>query len=945
MLFSRSVKHIKRTLIILPLLLVLLLAAVILAFNSGLFHSRIESEAQAALGPGAKVHLGEMKLMYRWPPLVRIGPSVLEMNAANIDWQNLEAEFPRVASPYAVSLNLHRLQMTLKPAAGAPPQEKPATPAARGGPAKSLPLSVKLQIVDGEIKTEYGGLTKLNLKFEQKLLMKTPASLHMSALARAKAFPVELPLQLDTDKLTFSQEMVKTSDLKASLGGLNASVQGTSLLTEGRHRWLLEVLAKDLAQLPQPPMAQVPAKKWRGEINLKAEVAKESASAGWAAEGQILARGVGAEVDFKQGQTLVHGPFALEAEGKFSFSEDRARVPNFKAALDLSAAEVNYADLLTKPAGIPMKVSVQAGGDPQKLAIQELNFDFWHFAGRVVGAVELKAPFQGDLSMTLKPASLNGSEKIFPPLKASPVQGEVAVSGSVRGPLADPMKSHFRLESLVLKKFSGVVNFEREGFAKIRGPVTADVQGKGEFINGAVKSAEGRGQADLSPAALVLGPLRKEEKSAFRLRFAVRNSGTSILIDEIELASFVGNLGLKGKVDVQTAPKLDMVLNAKPVSLSELRIAMPAMREMIPKGTLVSELKISGALEMAKPWHDWPLKTSGRVEVKIPEYKMAVAAPQDPKAESTGKGGAAAESSAFLPDGELTRSARLNIKAQVDQFVKEPLVAKGISADGLYAGGKFTGTVNVSQIFGGSVQIKNLNVPMLQAKPRISGSANWLNLVIEDAIGFAKPEYKTFASGKTAGLADFSTLMPGEPAFLAQLKARGDVVANPVVFNSVKIGEMVNAQTAKIPQLKLKPMKVDPLRGQAKAQFDLNNGVAEIANFQGSDLDGSEIQLKGKLVLTSMEGDFAGRFYWADPPVKGCALEGNADSSGRMIVPLAIKGNLMQPGLSLLSDVLGKLAGKALECEGKKLLEKAKADGQQSIEKELKKTLKNLLGN
>jgi hypothetical protein len=147
-----------------------------------------------------------------------------------------------------------------------------------------------------------------------------------------------------------------------------------------------------------------------------------------------------------------------------------------------------------------------------------------------------------------------------------------------------------------------------------------------------------------------------------------------------------------------------------------------------------------------------------------------------------------------------------------------------------------------------------------------------------------------------------------------------------------------------VPQLKLKPMKVDPLRGRAKAQFDLNNGVAEIPAFQGVDVDESEIQMKGKVVLATMEGDFAGTFYWNNPPVKGCALEGNADPKGRMIVPLAIKGNLMQPGLSLLSDVIGKLAGKALECESKKLVEKVKTEGKQKLQKELNKTLKNLLG-
>ncbi len=103
------------------------------------------------------------------------------------------------------------------------------------------------------------------------------------------------------------------------------------------------------------------------------------------------------------------------------------------------------------------------------------------------------------------------------------------MSGSLDGPLADYTKARFVLENLSLKKFSGLVNFEKEGVAKIRGPVSADVQARGEYSGGQMRSAEGRGFVNLSEAALVIGPLRKENKSNFRVKFGVRNKGNPSL--------------------------------------------------------------------------------------------------------------------------------------------------------------------------------------------------------------------------------------------------------------------------------------------------------------------------------------------------------------------------------------------------------------------------------
>ena len=133
--------------------------------------------------------------------------------------------------------------------------------------------------------------------------------------------------------------------------------------------------------------------------------------------------------------------------------------------------------------------------------------------------------------------------------------------------------------------------------------------------------------------------------------------------------------------------------------------------------------------------------------------------------------------------------------------------------------------------------------------------------------------------------------------------------------------------------------------GESKEATDLvAQETMQLPSFNASDVDGSELQLKGKVILSSMQADLVGSFLWVQNQIRGCIGEGNSDDKGRLIVPLAIKGDVMKPGFSILTDVVGKLAGRALECEKNKLIDKVKKDGAEGLKKELNKTLKGLFG-
>lgn len=929
----------KKALLALVFIIVFALVGAVVAFNSGVFHSTIEQKISEA--SGAKTHLGTITLAYSWPLKFHVGQSTIEHPLATVAWKSADIHIGQITAPYNVFLRLDQLNVEMKPLPQTPGGTQAPPPQNQGG-GRPTPLKIAFELRDSRLSTPWVEVSRLNVRFEQKLLMRTPASLHGQAQVKAAMLPVALPLKFDTDSLTFSDEAVKTSDFKVSLGGLDAAVQGTTLLKEGRHRWLLDVSAKDLSQLPPPP-AEFGAKNWKGAIQLHAEVSKEGEAKPWSAEGNVKAENVTASVQFKQEQISFNGPFVLNADGKFSYINEKPATPGLKASLDLSSAQVIYGEILSKAPGVAMRAHVQAVSDAEKVNLESLDLKLWNFNVSVKGNLSAKSPYEAGLEFGLKPVNLQGAEKLLLPLSKSPVQGEISASGKFNGALTDPMKAQIKFDNFTMKKFMGQVDYEKPGVVGIKGPVMADVQAQGEWANEKVKSAQGRGQVDLSQPSFVAGPLRKEAKALLRASFNIRNQGTNILIDNLDLSTFVGNVAMKGRAEMAAVPALDMSVEAKPLNLSELRIAVPSFHDLIPKGIVNGKWRISGKPEFSKPWHEFPLTVSGNVAVRLPEYKM-VSPPTEPS-------GAAknpppkAESTSFLPDGELTRGLKLGLQVDVDKFIKDALEAKAIHMDGQIAAGKLAGQVTVKEVFGGSVTVKNLSVPLLQKKPVIQGTATWLDLTIEDALGFVKPEYRKMAEGKTAGLAEFSTVMPSEDDFMKLLRVRGDAAAQPITMNSVKIGQMINDALGKIPGGKIKPVKVEPLRGQIKAQFELNKSVLDLASFNGTDEDGSEIQMKGKVDVSTMKGDLAGTFFLSNPPITGCLLEGNSDNKGRMVIPLAVKGDLMSPSFSIVSDLIGKLGGKAIQCESKKLVEKLKTEGKDKLEKDLKKTLKNILGN
>ncbi len=931
-----------------------LIVGVVVAFfaiNSGLLKDYIQKEAQAKTG--LQVEIGSIRLEPKWPITVNLGLSRIPAPNVNLEIGGAQVVVSSFSPPYDIRVRLDRPKVILN----GPLASFSTAPKADGAPAGSTGgaagtagrYRLAILVREGEFRAQDLSVTALNLEFEQKLWMsaKAPAKVNISARIASQHLPGSWPITLQSDSLVLSEDTVKAQSVTASFAGLLANVQGTSLLGQGRHRWLAEVKAPDLKALPKPPF-EIPATDWQGAIEVRAEIVKDGATAPWAASGNAKAQAVKAKIKWQKDKISVDGPATVDLTGKFIYQDQKFSLPELNGIVDLSSATVVYGDLVNKPPNVPLKVETVVTGDQLKMEIKKLEARFWQFVANVSGTVVPQAPYSGQLAIDLPATSLKGLEAVLLPLRKSPVQGDAALQAEYSGPLNDPWSSVIRIKKLSLKNFSADVTYEGQGSLKARGPVTASVEVQGEIDKGAPKALQGSGQVQLSGLALVAGPLRKEPRQALAVSFNLKTEGSALQLEPLSVKGFLGDIRVTGRVSEPKRPKVNLRLESKPLDLSELRVAMPEFRDLIPKGSVTSRLVLNGELALDQAWPQWPLVVGGEVNVNLPEYLIATA-PAGAAGDVSGGGGAgsvaAGEPKGFLPKGPLTAKLGLQVGAEIGVLRKDKLTVKGLAAAGRIAGGKFTGTVSIAEIFGGKVQLTGLNVPLLEPLPTIQGQMALQQVIVQDALEFVKPEYKTMATGRARGSLSFSTHLPADARFMDELKSKGQIILEPITLNTVKIGQILNDLMGKIPGVKLPPAKVDPLKGMVQMDYTLAAQTMTLAPLFAREEDTSELELKGKIVISSMQGDLIGNFMWANSGVKGCLLEGNADAKGRLVVPIAIKGNLMQPQMSMVTDTAGKLAGRLLECEKNKLIEKVKKDGGESLRKEGEKLLKGILGN
>lgn len=913
-----------RYLLYLILVVAGLTVSLMVGVNAGLFHSQIEGKLSETLQ--AQVKLGQITIGYGWPLEVRFGPSQIVSPIQNLSWNLLLVQVNRLIPPFGVHIQADLLVAKIlnsQTAAGV---------GGAGGGAGASPgdlnsiqwpnISLSLQLNQCSLQAAQGKIRNLDLKFEQKLLMRSEASIELRALLESPDLPIPMPLEMRSSAVVITSSTVKTTAMQIALGGFRSEVRGASLFDEGRHRWAASISAPDLSKLPQAPI-EIPAKNWRGSMQGKVEFLLDGPNKPLSIDGDMQIRNMSAVLDWQREETAVSGPFQMELSTKFRYASARAEITTLTGKLDLTAAKVTQQGILNKDAGVPFSLNWAINGDPGHITVSQFEVDLWKLAFRAKGAMQTKAPYPGQFDFVIPRMQLAGLEAVLLPLGKTPVQGSIELRGHVQGPLGDMKQADLKIEAAQLSQVAASLDWKSVN-SMVQGPIRLNLLGQANLIRGEVKAVSGVGQADLSALSLVAGPVKKTAGQKLILNFNFKENADLVDVKKFEASGFFGSVQASGQIKSPFKPYLKQLrLVFAPLDLVAVRGAMRENAEMIPAGVMTGQVGLQGSFPPEKPWHDWPLLMRGEVQIKIPEYKMTGTASDSslPPAKVPNAATPPSEAETLLPKGYLTSAFDLKFFAEIAKFQKDDLVLKGMKVSGTVRDGWLRGDVDISEIFMGNMNVHAVQIPLLTLRPVIQGQASWQNMDIQTAIQFAKPEFKDFATGKMQGQANFVSYMPSDPAFIPSLKSKGNITAQPANLSTVKIGDAINGLLKKVPMAKIPPVRLESLKGKMRLIYEMKNQTFMVQKFTADDAGGSTLELAGTVRMSTLEGDLAGHFMWAKPPVKGCFFDSNADTDGRLTVPLSLKGYLMQPSFNLVSEALVKMGTKALACEQKKALD------------------------
>jgi hypothetical protein len=219
------------------------------------------------------------------------------------------------------------------------------------------------------------------------------------------------------------------------------------------------------------------------------------------------------------------------------------------------------------------------------------------------------------------------------------------------------------------------------------------------------------------------------------------------------------------------------------------------------------------------------------------------------------------------------------------------------------------------------------------------------NISVIDVTKYLVPDYVQYLKGGVlAGQFSFTSPMPHGVEWLNKVAASGKINGVSIQTKEDVIQKALGDKLTKLAQDK-KALSSTPkaLSANLTSEFNLKNGLATVKTLQLLTDDDNEFNGSGTVDL-KLTGDLKGTLALSKVNVGGAVRQANSDAKGRLIVPVAIKGLLMQPTFDIAQSTLEEMTKRTLKYETKKatddLKDKFKKEGKQKAKDALKKLFK-----
>ncbi len=829
--------------------------------------------------------------------------------------------------------------------------EKAAGPA---NPSAGLPLvrpqgidfSFSLEIINGEVAIKFGEseapykLEKVSLKATLPTMRSEvwrPTLVFKSQLAmQVKSIAVSQPLALDLPEIELGTEKVKIQKGVLRAAELPFTLDGYYYFTSSAMKWDLNLPVTDVAKVP---VSFLPPGDWKGSFS-GALAAERGENPPLNVSGHIDTQGLQGNLSWKSDSTQVEGPVAAQGSLRFAYG-DKLRLDNFSFALDLKRALIESKPYFKKSPGTDMFVEVVADGDGESIALRRSSLLLGHLKVLGSGNMDLREGGLVQASFAWPTTDLGGMEKIFLPLSQAPLRGQVAGDLDIKGPWQKPALIAVDLKSLKLENMFGKLDWTSSSGMRIAGPVAASGNVQAFLQGSQLKRASAAAALDLSFIE-VSGHtmIRKPAALALKAQFDVNYDPQKIALKYLKLAGTSGDINLSGtaKFEGQKAPLNFRLILAKARVENWMKLLVKPPVDL--SGEMSGAVDLKGVYNYEEKIQASPLRAVGHLDLS-----KAIMVYKSPKlARSVEKKIEVPEPppEPLLPSWPIVRNSDVVFQVGFTKVFYDDLEMGNVSSRMKLHSGQLAGSAAIGSIWGGSVATQKIIISPLVAPPGIETVLSAQAIQAGSMLGWFSPSLKGYMKGLISGSTAIIGPIPRGANGLKSIKADGEVHVVSGQFLTWELESKINDKLKKVGLGKNKLNAKDVLF-TADSKFALNDGSAKVNQLDLTTSDRDEIKLRGTVNL-DMTMDLAGTAFVASQKVSGAIAEANTDASGRLAVPLQVRGSVMDPEFLFAEATLKKMLSNAAEQEAKRALSQAGDKVKEDLKKDVKKKLKGLFG-
>lgn len=241
---------------------------------------------------------------------------------------------------------------------------------------------------------------------------------------------------------------------------------------------------------------------------------------------------------------------------------------------------------------------------------------------------------------------------------------------------------------------------------------------------------------------------------------------------------------------------------------------------------------------------------------------------------------------------------------------------------------------------------------MRQILPLVPMKVDVKNINLNRAITWWNPDQKDWMKG----VADLKSMMslpwPSQEGWWKAIRSEGKLQVRGFALSTLNLEEKFQEALSGLPgteEGEKGRAEMGQVGKEIPAEVDLDykaqNEKIEIKKLSFKTPQKNDLWASGEVGF-DFQGSLKGELALSNPPVKGSVREANSDEQGRLVVPLELSGDLLNPSFGVATHIIEKMLAKTVAYEQKKTVAKVetkvKDEKDKIVAKEKKKAKESI---